>query len=145
MKNGPAILVVDDSENDIELLQAAFKKAEFKPALRHVHNGLEAIAYLQGDAPYDDRHQSPLPTLILLDLNMPKMDGFEVLGWVRGHARFRHLTVIVLTASMRVQDIDRAFDLGVNSFLVKPSTLEELVAMVRCLRDWIAFNEFPSF
>ncbi len=145
MNSNPTILLVDDSENDIELLRAAFKRAGFNPALREVHNGREAIAYLQGDALYADRTEFPLPTLMVMDLNMPMMNGLAVLAWVRGHARLRRLPVIVLTASMRIQDIDRAFDLGVNSFLVKPSTLDELVVMTQCLRDWIAINEFPSF
>jgi CheY-like chemotaxis protein len=144
MKGNPTILLVDDSENDTDLLRAAFTKAAFHPVLREIRNGREAIAYLQGDAPYANRNEFPLPTLMLVDLNMPVMDGLAVLAWARGHPRFKRLPIMVLTASMRVQDIDRAFDLGVNSFLVKPSTLEELVAMVRCLRDWIAINEIPS-
>ncbi len=80
---------------------------------------------------------------MLLDLKMPMKDGFEVLQWVRSQASFRRLTIIILTASMRPEDVARAFDLGANSFLVKPSSLDELIGMMKCLRDWLKISHFP--
>jgi len=144
MNGRPTILLVDDSENDLLLLRTAFEKAEFNIPLQEVHNGAEAIAYLKGDDPYSDRNKFPLPAVMLLDLNMPMKNGFEVLTWVRAQTGLKRLSIIVLTASMRTEDIERAFDLGVNSFLVKPSSLDALAAMLRCLRDWIQINHFPS-
>lgn len=138
------ILLVDDSENDRFLMRTAFKKAEFNISLQEVRNGEEAIAYLKGDAPYSDRNKFPLPAVMLLDLNIPMKNGFEVLTWVRAQAGLKRLSIVVLTASTRTEDIDRAFDSGANSFLVKPGSLEALVAMIRCLRDWIQINHFPS-
>jgi DNA-binding response OmpR family regulator len=138
------ILLVDDSENDLFLMRAAFKKAGFDTSLQEVHNGEEAIAYLKGDDPYSDRTQFPLPAVMLLDLNMPMKNGFDVLAWVRSQAGLKRLSIIILSASMRTEDVERAFDLGANSFLVKPGSLEALVAMIRCLRDWIHINHFPS-
>jgi CheY-like chemotaxis protein len=84
-----------------------------------------------------------MPSVMLLDLNMPRKNGFDVLTWVRAQPRFKRLPVIVLSASMRPEDVERAFDLGASSFLVKPSTIGELISMMRCLRDWLQYNHFP--
>ena len=137
------ILLVDDSENDIFLMRTAFKKAEFNTALQEVHNGEEAIAYLKGDGVYGDRNNYPLPSVILLDLNMPMKNGFDVLSWVRTQSGLKHFSIIIMTASARPEDVERAFALGANSYLVKPSNLDDLAAMIRCLRDWIKINHFP--
>lgn len=138
------ILLVDDSRDDIELMRAAFNEAGFNVPIQEVHNGVEAIAYLRGDAPYDNRDRFPLPTLMLLDLNMPMKNGIEVLNWVREQPGLRRLRIIVLTASTRMEDVEQAFDRGANSFLVKPGTFAELIAMVRILRDWLRINQFAS-
>jgi CheY-like chemotaxis protein len=137
------ILLVDDSENDIFLMRMAFKKAEFNSSLQEVHNGEEAIAYLKGEAIYSDRNKYPLPSVMLLDLNMPMKNGFDVLSWVRTQPGLKHFSIIIMTASARPEDVERAFDLGANSYLVKPSNLDDLAAMIRCLRDWIKINHFP--
>ncbi len=80
---------------------------------------------------------------MLLDLNLPRKNGFDVLEWVRSQPGMKRLTIIVLTASTRPEDIERAFDLGANSFLVKPSKMDDLTSMIRCLRDWLSYNQFP--
>ena len=143
MKVRRTILMVDDSANDLLLMRAAFKTAKCTDPLHEVGNGEEAIAYLKGEGPYADRNAFPLPVMVLLDLNMPKKDGFEVLAWVRAQPVLRRLAMFVLTASMRSEDVERAFDLGATSFLVKPGELVELTAMVRCLCDWMQMNHFP--
>ncbi|HLX69600.1 MAG TPA: response regulator, partial [Verrucomicrobiae bacterium] len=137
------ILLVDDSENDLILMRAAFKKAEFNIPLQELHDGEEAIAYLKGEGLYSDRRRFPLPTVMMLDLNMPKLNGFDVLAWVQTQPALKHLSIIILTASMRMEDVEESFDLGAHSFLVKPASMEKLVAMIRCLRDWLQFNHFP--
>jgi CheY-like chemotaxis protein len=137
------ILLVDDSENDLLIMRVAFERAECNIPLQEVHNGEEAIAYLKGEDCYGDRNKFPLPTVMLLDLNMPKKDGFDVLAWVRTQRGLKRLAITVMTASMRDQDLERAFDLGATSFLVKPSNLEKLSAMMQCLSDWIQINHFP--
>jgi len=137
------ILIVDDSEDDCLLMRLAFERAEFNANLHIVSDGDDAIAYLEGQFPYDDRGRFPLPTLVLLDLNMPGKNGFEVVEWVRAHPEFRHLPVIVLTSSVRGKDVEQAFEVGATSFFVKPGQVEELVAMVRCMRDWLHFSHFP--
>ena len=143
MNGEQTILLVDDSKNDILMLRNAFGKAEFDVPLQEACNGEQAIAYLSGEGSYSDRNQYPLPSVMLLDLNMPMKDGFDVLGWVRTQPAFKRLSVIVLTASTRPEDVERAFDLGASSYLVKPINIEDLATMIRCLRDWIQINHFP--
>jgi CheY-like chemotaxis protein len=143
MTDQQTILLVDDSENDVTLMNIAFRKAGLNSPVQVVHNGEEAIAYLAGEGRYSDRNKFPLPTVMLLDLNMPMKDGFHVLAWLRKQSGLKRLSTIVLTASLRPEDVERAFELGAHSYLVKPAALENLVAMIRCLRDWLKLNHFP--
>ena len=142
--NEPPILLVDDSENDLMLMRAVFKRVGFASLPQEVHDGEEAIAYLKGEGAYHDRSRFPLPTVMLLDLNMPKRSGFDVLSWLHTQPAFNCLTVIVLTASARTEDVKRAFDLGASSYLVKPSNLGALTDMIQCLRHWLQINQFPQ-
>jgi CheY-like chemotaxis protein len=144
MKDQRTILLVDDSENDLVLMRRAFTKAKCNSPLQEVSNGEQAIAYLKGEGPYRDRNKFPLPAVMLLDLNMPKGSGFDVLAWVRAQPMLKRLAIIILTASNRSEDVNRAFDLGATSFLVKPIDMEELATMLRCLCDWAQFNHFPA-
>lgn len=145
MDSGQIILLVDDSENDLLLMRIAFKNAGSTCLLHEVHNGVEAIAYLNGESPYDDRTKFPLPAVVLLDINMPMKDGFAVLAWARAQPALKRLSIIMLTASMRPEDVERAFDSGANSFLVKPTSLDELTKMLRCLGEWLAYDHLlPS-
>ena len=137
------LLLVDDSENDVELMRMAFHRANFNSPLYALRNGEEAIAYLTGEGIYSDRDMFPHPAVMLLDLNMPMKNGFEVLAWLRAQPEYKRLLVIVLTASMRSDDVERAFGLKADAFFVKPSDLDELTAMLRCLRDWLHYNHFP--
>ena len=143
MTDQQTILLVDDSENDLTLMNIAFRKAGLNSPLQVVHNGEEAIAYLAGEGRYTDRNKFPLPAVMLLDLNMPMKDGFDVLAWLRKQSGLKRLSIIVLTSSLRPKDVERAFELGAHSYLVKPAALEDLVAMIRCLRDWLKLNHFP--
>ena len=144
MNENRTILLVDDSSDDIFLVRTAFENAKIVNPIQEAHNGDEAIAYLQGEPPFDDRSKFPLPAVMVLDLNMPRRTGFEVLEWLRTQPGLKRLTVIILTASLREEDVDRAFDLGANSFLVKPSSIEGLTAISRSLRDWIGCSHFPQ-
>jgi CheY-like chemotaxis protein len=143
MNQEQTILLVDDSENDLLLMRHAFRAAEFDASLQFVHSGEDAILYLKGEGTYADRDKFPLPAVMLLDLNIPKMSGFDVLAWVRAQPVIKRLPVIVLTASIRREDVERAFDLGANAFLVKPGKMNELVTMTLRLRDWLEYNHFP--
>jgi CheY-like chemotaxis protein len=143
MNEQQTILLVDDSEDDLVFMREAFKQAKCTHPLQAVRNGEEAIAYLNGEGPYGDRKKFPLPIVMLLDLNMPKKNGYDVLAWVRAQPVLKRLAIIILTASMRREDVERAFNYGATSFLVKPSNLETLAAMMRCLCDWLQINHFP--
>ena len=139
------ILMVDDSENDLFLLRRAFKKAEFDCPLREVFNGEQAIAYLSGEGIYAKREEHPLPSIMILDLNMPKKNGFDVLAWRLAQTKLKNLSIVVMTASLRPEDVQRAHELGANSFLLKPSNMSSLAEMIQCLRDWTRLNHFPPF
>lgn len=138
----PIVLLVDDSPNDVLLMRTVFERAGFVQPLRFARDGVEAIAYLRGDGAYRDRKQFPLPTVMLLDLNMPRKNGFEVLEWLRQQPTLRRLRVYVLSASSRAEDIQRVYDLGANSYLVKPGNLDGLMHMAKCLVAWLKLSHF---
>ena len=137
------ILLAEDNPDDVFLLQEAFRKAGVRHQLAVVENGVEAVDYLKGERPYSDRAEHPFPDLMLLDLNMPRMNGFEVLEWVRHGGQCRELMVYVLTASSRDLDVQRAYELGANSYLVKPSRMDELNAFAAALNQWHGFIRLP--
>jgi len=139
------ILLVEDDPNDILLIQRAFRKATLTTVLRVVKDGDEAIAYLSGEGPYRNRRRYPLPVLILLDLKLPRRSGFEVLQWLKARSGLRRIPVVVLTSSRDSPDVNRAYDLGANSYLVKPVKAAELEEMVRTMSlYWLIFNHPPQ-
>jgi CheY-like chemotaxis protein len=127
------ILHVEDDPNDTLLLEHACKKAGLVFDLQAVSDGDQAIAYLRGANNFSDRDKHPLPKLILLDLKMPRLSGFDVLAWLRSDEGFRSVPVVVLTSSNHDADVKRAFDLGAKSYLVKPVGFEALVELVKTL------------
>jgi len=139
------VLLADDNENDVLMFRRAARRANFDQPLRVVSNGEETISYLKGEGKYDDRAKYPLPGVVLLDLKMPRKNGFEVLQWMRGQPAFDTMQVVVLTSSDEIRDINRAYELGANSFLVKPLSFDEFVGMLEalrsyCLRVWQVMN-----
>ena len=119
----PVVLLADDNEDDVLALRHALRRAGIDVPLQVVEDGEEAIAYLRGVGKFSNRAEFPLPDLLLLDLRMPKLDGFEVLEWLRQQPSLAPLRTIVLTMSDDVFDVDRAFALGANSFLTKSMDL----------------------
>ena len=139
------ILIVEDLTPDARLIARSLKKARIANPLQNVSDGQEAIEYLQGHGKFADRENYPLPVLMLLDLKLPKRDGFEVLEWLRQQDGLKRLPVVVLTSSSRSPDINRAYDLGANSYLVKPVENDALVEMFRKLDVyWLVMNEPPD-
>jgi CheY-like chemotaxis protein len=143
MNEQQTILMVDDNVDDLIMMREGFLQANCNHPLQEVHNGEEAIAYLKGEAPFSDRSKHPLPVVMLLDLNMPRKNGYDVLTWVRSTPGLKYLAIFILTSSMRSEDVERAYYLGATGFLVKPSTLETLTAMMRIMREWVQINHFP--
>jgi CheY-like chemotaxis protein len=132
------ILLAEDDENDVTLMQHAFKRAAIPNPLLVVHNGEQAVDYLKGKGTYAARGQFPLPGLMLLDLKMPWMDGFDVLHWLRTQPQFDTLPVVVLTSSKLQGDIDRSRELGVYDYRVKPQSFEDLVLLLDDVRKcWL--------
>ena len=147
MLNNVPILLAEDDENDVFLMGRAFDRAGIPNPLFVVHNGQEAIDYMAGKGNYAQRDKYPMPGLLLLDLKMPWMDGFDVLAWLRGQPQFNTLPVVVLTSSKLQADIDRSRDLGVYDYRVKPHTFEDLVRLLDDVRKcWLdeAFNRRPA-
>ena len=139
------VLVADDDVNDISLLKRAFLRAGLDVHLKVARDGEEVIQYLGGSEPYADRDEFPLPGLLILDLKMPRTDGFEVLEWVRKQSGLRRLLVVVMTSSDEPQDVDRAYDLGANSFLRKPDDFTNLIKISQKLHDyWMETNLSPD-
>jgi CheY-like chemotaxis protein len=145
MLKDAVILLAEDDPNDVVLIQRAFQKAGFRNALKVVSDGEQAIQYLSGKNAYANRERFPLPFLLLLDLKMPGTDGFEVLQWVRNAQQLKRLLVVVLTSSHLQSDVDRAYELGANSYLVKPVDFEEMVHLVQRFEAyWTEINRTPS-
>src|SRR5207244_2563876 len=120
-------------------------KAKILNPLHLVHDGDETIAYLKGEGQYANREEFPLPALLLLDLKMPRRSGFEVLKWLRQQPGFSSLRVIVLTGSDAVQDVNLAYQLGANSFLVKPIDFEHFVSVIHALQGyWLWMDKAPQ-
>jgi len=138
------ILAVEDSDDDVALISRAFRKAAISNPLRFVSDGEQAVDYLKGEGQFSDRQRSPLPSLILLDLKLPRKSGLEVLEWVRSQPVLKRIPIVVLTSSKQSSDLERAYDLGVNSYLVKPVAFDDLLEMIKALKlYWIHFNEIP--
>jgi CheY-like chemotaxis protein len=140
------ILLVEDQEDDIFMITHAFERGCISNPLHVVRDGEEAIAYLTGDGVFADRCKFPIPGLVLLDLQLPRLNGFDVLRWIRQQPHLGAVRVIVLTASTNVRDVNLAYQLGANSFLVKSEDFQQLVALGRTLSTfWLsAMPERPS-
>jgi len=115
------ILLVEDDLNDIFLVKRAFKMARIQNPLQVVTDGQEAIQYLRGEGKYSDRNAYPLPKLIVMDIKMPRLSGFEVLQWVKGDCKpLRRIPVVIVSSSGNSADVNRAYELGANAYMVKP-------------------------
>jgi DNA-binding response OmpR family regulator len=135
------ILLVEDSEEDILLLKRAFRNAHIANPLNVVKDGEQAIKYLVSSGARVNGGRHPVPFLILLDLRLPRLSGFEVLEWIRERAELAGVIVVVLTNSDHVPDVSKARELGANSYLVKPGTFDEVVAMVKRIRGrWLLLD-----
>ena len=129
------VLYAEDEENDAFLMQRAFLKACVSNPLQIVSDGDAAIQYLSGTGEFSDRTKYPPPCLLLLDLNMPRQSGLEVLKWVRSQPSLQSMPIVILTSSSQDRDIGSAYSLGANGYLVKPPSSEKLIDLVTGLRD----------
>ena len=126
-------------------MQRAIQRAEVLAEIRSVVDGQEAIDYVEGRGRFADREKFPVPYLILLDLKLPLKTGFDVLAWIRAQPTMRTLVVIVLSSSIDEGDLEKAYQLGANAFLVKPSDMHTLVEMCKALKlFWLTHNQPPA-
>jgi two-component system, chemotaxis family, response regulator Rcp1 len=135
------ILLVEDSPADVRLTREALKEAKVFNSLHVVGDGMEALAFLQKQGRYVER---PLPDLILLDLNLPKKDGREVLAEIKMDEALRRIPVVILTTSKAEEDIVRSYDLHANAYITKPVDLAQFLKVVRSIEQfWLAVVTFP--
>jgi CheY-like chemotaxis protein len=135
------VLLVEDNDDDAELTKIAFKQAKFAVNLHHVLNGEECMAFLRKEGKYA---AAPTPDLVLLDLNMPGMDGREVLHGVARDERLKHLPIVILTTSNAEEDVMTSYKLGSNSYVVKPVDFENFSKVIQSLTDyWFTLVVLP--
>jgi CheY-like chemotaxis protein len=145
MSERAVILLAEDREDEVLLIRHAFSRANIPNPLFVVRNGEEAISYLKGEGKYSNRAEYPLPDLFLLDLKMPRVNGFEVLTWVRQQPGLAALRILVLTSSDEIRDVNEAYSLGANSFLVKPHDFEDFTELSRIIQDfWLKRSKAPE-
>ena len=146
MRQTQTILLVEDNPVDILLMQRAFRNETFANiSLQIVRDGDAAVFYLNGDGEYSDRDRYPLPAIILLDLKLPRRSGHEVLVWLKQQPELKRLPVVMLTSSRQTPDVKRAYDLGVNSYLVKPIGFASLLEMMQSFNEyWLNYTELPE-
>jgi CheY-like chemotaxis protein len=120
------VLLVEDDLNDIFLVKRAFKMAQLENPLQVVTDGEEAVHYLSGQGKYSDRDTHPLPKLIVMDIKMPRMTGFDVLEWIKTDGPLRRIPIIIVSSSDRPEDVNRAYELGANAYMVKPMNFRDV-------------------
>ena len=141
---GEEILLVEDNPNDAELTLRALRRHNLANQVVHVADGAEAIDFVFGKGTHADRQGAPMPRLVLLDLKLPKVDGIEVLRVLKGEEASRRIPVVVLTSSAEERDIAMSYELGVNSYIVKPVEFENFAQAVADLGlYWFLMNRVP--
>jgi len=131
----PVILLAEDDDNDVFFMRRALLKAQIEFPLQLVHNGQQAVDYLNGDGEFSDRERHPLPSILFLDLKMPFLDGFEVLSWIGSQASLKEIPVVVLTSSAEERDRRKAAELGAKGYFVKPPKPETLKEMLQFVHE----------
>lgn len=138
------ILLVEDDDNDILLIERALKKHYVDKPVHIARNGHDAIEYLSGHGRFSDRAKYPFPDVVITDLKMPKMSGFELLAWLDEHQEYRVIPTIVLSSSQEDSDVTRAYDLGANTYMVKPTDFDGLGKMVKTIKDYWSLSIKPK-
>jgi CheY-like chemotaxis protein len=143
MGAGKTILQVEDEEHDVMFLRYALQQAHVNNPLAVVRDGREAMEYLKGEGKFGDRQAYPLPALVLLDLRLPGLPGLEVLRWMREQPDFAKLPVLVFSSSDQDADVDGAYRLGANGYIVKPSAPGQLVEIMRLVKKYWLEKDGP--
>lgn len=136
MKSNYLILVVEDDDSDFFLLERAFRKNNIQNPIVRVKDGLDGLHYLQGTGDFTDRDKYPFPDVIILDLKTPRMSGMELLAWIRDHPDCRVIPTVIMSSSQQDVDVSRAYELGANTYFVKPTTFEDLIQLTNTIQDY---------
>jgi CheY-like chemotaxis protein len=145
MPERAVILLAEDEEDYVLLLRRALSEAGVQNPLQVVSTGVEAIAYLKGEGKFANRAEYPLPDLMLLDIKLPGYTGLEVLGWLRSQPGLSTLRVLMLTSSEQLRDVNDAYRLGANSFLLKPYDFTDLVQLAKVIQEyWLYISKTPE-
>jgi CheY-like chemotaxis protein len=137
----PSLLLVEDNEDDVFLMTRALKSAGINLPLQVVTDGQQALNYFAGTGPYADRSIYPVPLIVFLDIKLPQLSGLELLRWLRSQPALRRVIVIVLTSSNHPEDVREAYDLGANSYIVKPASFQQLVEFAKGFKQyWLGCN-----
>jgi|SRR3954465_11298465 CheY-like chemotaxis protein len=137
----PEILIIEDDVNDAFLIERAFSSSDFRCSLQTVRDGLEALKHLEEAAQSKGSKKKSIPRLLILDLKMPRLDGFEFLDWLRRQPLLKRTITVVLSSSGRPEDVNRAYDLGANCFVQKPLGVTEYRELVKSLYSfWVNLN-----
>lgn len=138
------LLVVEDEENDYHLIEMALKEGRFPTRVRWVRDGVEAMDYLTALPPFANRDENPIPDIVLLDLKMPRMGGFELLRWLRDSRAHRTVPALVMSSSPLPEDVRRAYELGATSYFVKPHRFEDFVELFKHLAAYWSYAASPQ-
>ena len=145
MATEQAILLVEDNEDDVFLMQRALQEAGVINPLHIVEDGQQAVDFLSGNGNFADRKSFSLPAVVFLDLKLPLKSGHEVLSWIRKQPNLESMVVVVLTSSEEPTDVSKSYQLGANSYLVKPPTVEQLRDLAKSFKwYWLEYNRFVS-
>lgn len=142
----PTVLLVEDDPNDVFLMERAFQRSAVEAEIRVLNDGEAAINYLMGNKQFADRVKFPMPSLMLLDLKLPKKSGLDVVAFVRSQpVPLKRLPIIMLTSSRQAIDINKAYLLGANSYFVKPGGFDSLLEIVNNFNEyWLVYNQRPD-
>jgi len=138
------ILLVEDDENDALLVQRAVRKNLITNPIHWMRDGLEALDYLKGIGKYADRQKFSFPEVIILDLKMPRMNGLELLAWIKENPEYRVIPTIVMSSSRLDEDVARSYLLGANTFMVKPSDFDVLAKMIKTIHEYWSISVKPK-
>jgi CheY-like chemotaxis protein len=143
MSNPKPILQIEDEEHDIIFMQVALELAEVKNPLAVLRNGQEAVAYLKGEGRFGNRGEYPVPVLVLLDLRLPRVPGLQVLRFIREQPDWALVPVLIISSSDQDADVEQAYQLGANAYIVKPTSPAELLDVVRRIKKYWLDQDGP--
>lgn len=145
MNSPRLVLLAEDDKNDVFFMTRAFQEAGMENPVQIARDGQEAIDYLSGAGGFSDRERHPFPSLVIMDLKMPRKTGMEVLAWLKEQPILKAVPVIILSSSSNRYDIEQAYQLSANAFLTKPISREERVILAKLVKDfWLSLNQPPA-